>query len=146
MAVTAHLSVESSPKVIYAWPENHWDWTTHLPYKHGNRFGDVIHLGGQVALDTKANVLEPGDIVEQTKIAMKNIETVLAEYGASLDDIVKVTTFYQGGSSSDELHKNLMIRSNSYKTPGPATSGIPVPHLVYKNMMIEIEVIAIARN
>ncbi len=146
IAVTAHLSTNSSPKVTYAWPENHWDWTTHLPYKHGNRFGNVIHLGGQVALDSKANVLEPGDIVEQTKIAMKNIQTVLAEYGASLDDIVKVTTFYQGGSSSDELHKNLMIRSNAYNPPGPATSGIPVPHLVYKDMMIEIEVIAIARN
>jgi len=61
-----------------------------------------------------------------------------------MDDIVKVTTFYKGSASAYELHKNLMIRSNAFTKPGPATSGIPVPHLVYKHMMIEIEVIAIA--
>lgn len=146
IAVTAAVPTEGTPAVQYAWPEGHWDWTTHLPYKHGNRFGDVIHLGGQVALDIQANVLEPDDIVSQTHIALSNIGAVLAEFGATMDDIVKVTTFYQGTASADELHKNLIIRSNAFTKPGPATSGIPVPHLVYEHMMIEIEVIAIARS
>lgn len=127
----------------YSWPKGHWDWTAKLPYKHGNQCGNLIHLGGQVSLDSDANVLDPGDMVAQTQTAMDNIKKVLAEFGATLDDVVKVTAFYQGAASADALHQNLLIRSNSYTKPGPATSGIPVPSLVYENMLIEIEVIAV---
>ncbi len=130
----------------YAWPEGHWDWTTPLPYKHGNKCGKIIHLGGQVSLDSKANVMDPNNMVAQTRTAMDNIAKVLAEFGATLDDVVKVTTFYQGSASADELHQNLLIRSGSYTEPGPATTGIPVPGLVYESMVIEIEVTAMIDN
>ena len=142
----------ASSKTQYSWPDGHWDWTTTLPYKHGNKHPDkhggkhgasIIHLGGQVALDINAEVLHPGDIVAQTKIALQNIQTILQDLGATMNDVVKVTTFYQGSASAEGLHQNLTIRSDAFDTPGPATSGIPVPHLVYENMMIEIEIIAI---
>ena len=133
----------SQTAIRYSWPEGHWDWTTPLPYKHGNRFGEVIHLGGQVALDKHANVLHPDDMVQQTKIALNNIQTILADLGAAMDDIVKVTTFYKGSASAEALHENLHIRSKAFNTPGPATSGIPMPYLVYEAMVIEIEVIAV---
>ena len=126
----------------YSWPQGHWNWTSPLPYKHANRHGQLIHLGGQVALDINAAVLHPDDIVAQTRIALNYIETLLQDLGASFDDVLKVTTFYQGSASAEELHKNLSIRSAAFRTPGPATTGIPVPHLVYEHMMIEIEVIA----
>ena len=99
-----------------------------------------------MALDINAKVLHPNDIVSQTKIALQNIKSILMDLGASMDDVVKVTTFYQGSASADGLHENLMIRSNAFNKPGPATSGIPVPHLVYESMVIEIEVIAIVDN
>ena len=36
----------------YAWPEGHWDWPVHLPYRHGVKAaGQMIFLGGQVAMD-----------------------------------------------------------------------------------------------
>ncbi|WP_299845231.1 RidA family protein [uncultured Roseovarius sp.] len=127
----------------HAWPVGHWDWTTPLPYKHGNKCGQVIHVGGQVSLDSAANVVDPGNMVAQTRRAMANVEKVLADLGAGLDDVVKVTTFYQGNASAEALHENLLIRSNSYTAPGPATTGIPMPALVYRNMVIEIEVTAI---
>ena len=127
---------------VHVWPDGHWDWTTPLPYKHGNRCGRMIHVGGQVSLDSSAAVIDPGDMVAQTKRAMANVEAVLAELGAGLDDVVKVTTFYQGNASAEALHENLLIRSNSYTAPGPATTGIPMPALVYPDMVIEIEVTA----
>lgn len=141
MAVTAGVN-SGNVEREFSWPENHWNWTEKLPYKHGNRFGNLIHLGGQVALDSNARVLHPHDVVEQTRIAMGNIELVLAELGATLDDVVKVTTFYQGSASASALHGNLLIRSAAFQHPGPATSGIPVTNLVYEAMGIEIEVIA----
>jgi len=141
IAVTAAAGSKKE-SIKYAWPENHWNWTTPLPYKHGNRFGNLIHLGGQVALDINAKVLHPDDIVAQTRIALDNIQSILKDLGATMDDVVKVTTFYQGKASTSGLHQNLLIRSAAFNSPGPATSGIPVPHLVYENMQIEIEVIA----
>ena len=126
----------------HAWPEGHWDWTAPLPYKHGNRCGDMIHVGGQVSLDAQANVIDPGNMVAQTRRAMENVRRVLADLGATLDEVVKVTTFYQGAASAEDLHENLLIRSGSYTAPGPATTGIPMPALVYEDMVIEIEVIA----
>ena len=149
IAVTAHSTETGSSDadnygVRYSWPDGHWNWTTTLPYKHGNRCGKVIHLGGQVALDTNADVLHPDDIVAQTHVALDNIKTILADLDASMDDVIKVTTFYQGAASAEALHENLLVRSSAFQTPGPATSGIPVPYLVYEQMMIEIEVIAIS--
>lgn len=126
----------------FSWPDGHWDWTMKLPYKHGNSCSGIIHLGGQVSLDADANVIDPDDMVAQTHRAIDNIETVLANLGAGLDDVVKVTTFYQGSASAEALHDNLLIRSNAFTEPGPATTGIPVPNLVYERMLIEIEVIA----
>jgi len=142
IAVTAGVNNDINAPREFCWPENHWNWTEKLPYKHGNRFGNLIHLGGQVALDQQAQVLHPHDVVKQTRIALRNIESVLAGLGATLDDVVKVTTFYQGSASAEALHKNLLIRSASFQHPGPATSGIPVTHLVYESMVIEIDIIA----
>jgi enamine deaminase RidA (YjgF/YER057c/UK114 family) len=126
----------------HVWPEGHWDWPIHLPYKHGIRCGPMIYLGGQVALTPKGQVIDPGDLVAQTKIAMENIRRVLAGFGAGFDDVVKVTAFYEGGASADQLHKNLSVRSSCFTEPGPATTGIPVPFLAYEQMVIEIEVVA----
>jgi len=126
----------------HVWPEGHWDWPIHLPYKHGIKCGPMIFLGGQVALTPAGDVIKPGDLVEQTRIAMENIRRVLVGFGAGFDDAVKVTAFYVGSASADQLHKNLSIRSGCFTEPGPASTGIPLPFLAYEQMMIEIEIIA----
>jgi len=143
IAVTAMRGVDGHRlEKDYAWPEGHWDWTIPLPYKHGNKCGRIIHVGGQVSLDRSANVIDPDDMVAQTRRAMDNVVAVLAEFGATLDDVVKVTTFYQGEASAEALHENLLVRSSAYSAPGPATTGIPIPALVYERMVVEIEAIA----
>ncbi|KIC20356.1 hypothetical protein RA20_09075 [Leisingera sp. ANG-Vp] len=144
--IAATACAPGARRIRHVWPGGHWNWTAALPYKHGVASGQLIHVGGQVALDAQAKVLEPGDMVAQTRIAMDNAARVLEEFGAALDDVVKVTTFYQGNASAEALHENLLIRSNSYTAPGPATTGIPVPNLVYEDMVIEIEVIAMLEN
>lgn len=141
MAATAICGAAAETR-RYVWPEGHWNWSSKLPYKHGNQSGSVIHIGGQVALTPQAEVEHAGDMVAQTRTAMANIAKVLQDFGATLDDVVKVTTFYQGNASAEALHENLVVRSNSYTAPGPATTGIPVPALVYDGLLIEIEVIA----
>jgi enamine deaminase RidA (YjgF/YER057c/UK114 family) len=126
----------------YSWPEGHWDWPIKLPYKHGVKAGNTIFVGGQVALDESGNVLHPHDMIKQTELAMENIGRVLAEFGATLDDVVKVNIFYVGQGTKEDWEAAAKVRASYFKEPGPAATGIPVPALAYEGMMTEIEVIA----
>lgn len=128
----------------HVWPEGHWDWPIHLPYKHGVKCGPMIFMGGQVSLTPKGEVIDPGKMVPQTRTAMANIGKILDGFGAKLDDVVKILTYYTGGASATQLHENLAVRSSCFTEPGPATTGIPFPFLAYDQMLIEIDSIAMA--
>ncbi len=143
----AMLGTDGSPlPKQHAWPQGHWDWPIHLPFKHGVKCGNMIFLGGQVSLDQNANVIDPGEMEKQTHTSVENIQCVLDEFGAGMKDIVKLNTYYQGTSNPDDLHNNVNVRSSYFQKPGPASTGIPFPHLAYKDMLIEIEVIAMQES
>ena len=128
----------------HVWPEGHWDWPIHLPYKHGLKCGNMIYVGGQVSLTPEAKVIDPGDMPAQTRTSMANIATVLGLLDAELDDIVKVGAFYSAGCGAEALHANLRIRSDSFTEPGPASTGIPLSYLAFVDMVVEFEAIAMA--
>lgn len=131
-----------------SWPEGHWDWPIHLPFKHGLRCRNLVFVGGQVSMDPEANIIDPGEVEIQTGTSMDNIGKVLAEFGLDHSDIVKLNTYYQGSSGddgtldADALHRNVTIRGSYFEKPGPASTGIPFRCLAYEGMMIEIEAIA----
>ena len=127
----------------HVWPEKHWTWTTHLPYRHGLRCGDLVFVGGQVPLDPEARLLAPGDMVAQTKIAMDYIGRVLAELGLGFGHVVKVNSFYAGNVGVEVLLPNLETRFSYFPANGPTSTGIPVPTLAYEGMLTEIDVVAI---
>ena len=134
----------------HCWPEGHWDWPIHLPFKHGLKCRNLVFIGGQVSMDPDANIIDPGQMVKQTHTSMDNIGKVLAEFGLGHAEIVKLNTYYQGSTGdddstgADDLHSNVTIRGGYFEKPGPASTGIPFPCLAYEGMLIEIEAIAMA--
>src|SRR6266849_1666538 len=59
------------------------------PYSHAVRAGDYLFVTGQLGADPKTgDRLVPGGIVEQTHQVMRNLQTVLAGAGTSLDRAV----------------------------------------------------------
>ena len=132
----------------HCWPEGHWDWPIHLPFKHGLRCRNLVFVGGQVSMDPQANILDPGEMEAQTRTSMDNIGRVLDGFGLDHADIVKLNTYYEGSrgadvsSDADDLHSNVTIRGSYFNKPGPASTGIPFRCLAYENMLIEIEAIA----
>ncbi len=131
----------------HVWPDGHWDWPVHLPYRHGIRCGDLIFLGGQVPMNPDASIACIGDLKAQTDMAMEYIRRVLHELGLGFEHVVRINTFYATGTNrgdDDEAiwKTNLHARFAHFQPPGPATTGIPVPYLAYKDMNIEIDVIA----
>jgi len=134
----------------HCWPQGHWDWPIHLPFKHGLRCRNLVFVGGQVSMDAAANIIDSGEIEIQTRTSMDNIGKVLAGFGLDHSAIVKLNTFYQGSTGNDDsrdaddLHGNVTIRGSYFKKPGPASTGIPFRYLAYEGMMIEIEAIAMS--
>ena len=63
------------------------------PYSQGAVANGFCFVAGQVGLDPENNVIAPGDVRAQTTAAIERIETVLAEVGAELRDIVTATVF-----------------------------------------------------
>lgn len=130
----------------HVWPDDHWDWPNHVPYRHGIRCGDLVFLGGQVPLNPDASVACIGDLAAQTDMAMEYIRRVLEELNMDFRNVLRINTFYATGDSKDEdettWKENLHARFKHFQPPGPATTGIPVPYLAYPDMNIEIDIIA----
>lgn len=126
----------------HGWPEGHWDWPIHLPWKHACRAGDLVTVGGQVSLHGKGKVIDPGDLGRQTETALGNIERALATVDTRMSDVMQVTAFYQG--SPADLETVLARTRTAFGDRPPPIVLVPLPFLAYRDMVVEIEVIAVA--
>lgn len=63
-------------------------------YSAGRKVGNLIFTSGQVPRDANRFVIGKG-IVEQTEATFHNLQSVLSEHGAGLEDIVKATVHLQ---------------------------------------------------
>ena len=123
------------------WPEGHWDWPIHLPWKHGCRCGNLVTVGGQVSLRGSGEVVDPGDLAKQVPTSLANIERVLGGLDASADDVVRVTAFYERRRPADD---ELLAHALAEAFPSAASLTVPLPCLAYRDMVVEIEAVAVA--
>ena len=63
------------------------------PYSQAAVVNGFCFIAGQVGLDADNQVIAPGDVRAQTTVAIERMETILAEAGASLEDVVTATVF-----------------------------------------------------
>jgi 2-iminobutanoate/2-iminopropanoate deaminase len=75
----------------------------HGPFSQAFRHGDIVYVAGQVAYDGMSGKPVLGDIKEQTRQTLKNLQANLEAAGSSLDKCMKLTcilpnfpTDYQG--------------------------------------------------
>ncbi|HET7305185.1 MAG TPA: RidA family protein [Segeticoccus sp.] len=61
-------------------------------YSHGTLSGNLLHLGGQTALDADLRIV-PGGIVEQFRQAFGNVLATLRAAGGEPRDLVSVTIY-----------------------------------------------------
>jgi len=65
-----------------------------LPFHPAVRAGDYIFVSGQVGKDANGNMIH-GSIEEETAATIETIKRVIAEEGATLADVVRVTTYLE---------------------------------------------------
>ena len=103
--------------------------------------GRMIFASGQVAREVDGQLVGRGDIRAQTRKTLQNLQAVLAEAGATMDDVVKVTVFVTNLSEHfAAIHE---IRAEFFAAPYPASTLVEVSQLVDPEMLIEIEAIAV---
>ncbi|HZM84636.1 MAG TPA: RidA family protein [Candidatus Limnocylindrales bacterium] len=105
--------------------------------------GALAFVSGQVALDDEGNLVGPGDLAEQTRQAMRNLEGVLAQLGATWADVVKfgwyltdVTEIQQVRDIRDEF-----IRPVLGDRPNPASTLVQVAGLFSPGFLVEVEAV-----
>lgn len=57
------------------------------PYSPGFVAGNILYVGGTLALDAEGKTVAPGDVRAQTKFVLDTVEAVIKEAGGTLKDI-----------------------------------------------------------
>jgi enamine deaminase RidA (YjgF/YER057c/UK114 family) len=100
----------------------------------------LVFISGQLARDKSGNIVGPRDMRAQIKQVGENIRAALEAVGATLDDLVKTTTFV---TDIDEFFRHVDVRHDYLGVALPASTTIEVRRLSHPDLMVEIEAIAV---
>jgi reactive intermediate/imine deaminase len=110
-------------------------------YSHAAKSGGLLFVAGQVAQDQEGNLVGRGDIEAQAVQVFENLRAVLASAGASLDDVVKLTTY---ATSVAYRAKIAEVRARYFNTYFPPNTFVVVASLATPEYLLEIEAVAAA--
>ena len=111
------------------------------PYTHSVAASGLIFAAGTIAHDIDAGFAAP-EIEAQTRQAFANLEAALAEQGASLSDIVKMTVYLK--NPADMRAMNTVYAAYFPNNP-PARTTVPGADWGHPNILIELDAIAVKR-
>lgn len=108
-------------------------------YSHGLKVdisdSEMFFVTGQIAMDKDGNAVAPNDIVKQTEFVFKNIQEILNEGGASLDDVVKTVIYVTDISKFKDIS---IIRNKYFGKAKPVSTLVEINKTVKDGCDIEI--------
>lgn len=108
------------------------------PYSQAVRFGNLLFISGQIAINQKTGELESGSIEKETRQIMENLKSVLQSAGLEFSDVIKSSIFL---SDMEDFKKVNAIYGSYFSEIPPARETVAVKTLP-KNANVEISVIA----
>ncbi len=117
-----------------------WNYSKDASFAQGVEVGDTIYVAGQAALDDKGKVVGIGDMRAQARKTFANIAAILAEAGASMEDVVKITAYITDVSRYGEY---TAVRKEVFTRQLPASATVSVPALVIPELLVEVEAVAV---
>jgi enamine deaminase RidA (YjgF/YER057c/UK114 family) len=125
---------------------NPWTWQDQFGFVHANVISDgqrVAYCAGQTSVDEAGVPVHPGDMSAQLTQAIANLETVLAQSGMTLADVVRLTyyvtdldAFFAAGETLGRLLGQGGCR--------PTSTLLGVARLAFPEFLIEVEATAVA--
>lgn len=107
-------------------------------YSNAIRVGNMIFISGQLPIDPATGKI-PAGIQAQTRQAIANIRHILADAGASLDDVVKSTVMITEMMLFSEMNE---VYAQEFNPPYPARSAMGVRELP-QGALLELDVTAV---
>ena len=108
-------------------------------YSHAAKSGGLVFTAGQVAQDVEGAVVGKGDIEAQAVQVFENLKAVLAASGATLDDVVKLTTYTTSLAYRPKIAE---VRARYFQTYFPPNTFVVVASLATPEYLLEIEAVA----
>ncbi len=125
---------------------NPWTWQDQFGFVQANVVSGgrrVAYCSGQTSVDADGNPMHAGNMAAQIEQALANLETVLAESGMDLSDVVRLNyyvtdldAFFAAGETLGTFLTNGGCR--------PASTLLGVARLAFPELLIEIEATAVA--
>ena len=106
----------------------------------GIQVGELLFVSGQVAQDNEGNVVASGDCEAQACQVMSRMRTIVEGAGASMQDVVKITTFLTDVADYPAFNK---VRSETFPSSPPASSTVIVAGLVRPEFLVEVEAVVL---
>jgi enamine deaminase RidA (YjgF/YER057c/UK114 family) len=128
-----------SPSDLQPWPEG-------AEFSHAVRCGNVVFVGGQMAINHEGIIQRPRDIVGQAEYTIENMRAALKSVGADLDAVVKLNTFYVGSGTIKDWEVAAQVRSAAFTKSGPAATGVAVPGPYPGGVLLRQDSIAILQS
>ncbi|MEV0973707.1 NAD(P)-binding domain-containing protein [Microtetraspora glauca] len=108
-------------------------------YSHAVRFGDLLFVSGQVALDAGGQIVGRDDIARQSEYIFENLGRILANQGSSFGDVIHIKTFV---TDMDRLADYGNVRARYVTGEPPSSTTVEVSRLFHPDVLLEVEVIA----
>ncbi|HYP46920.1 MAG TPA: Rid family detoxifying hydrolase [Propionibacteriaceae bacterium] len=108
------------------------------PYSQAVVAGGFVFCSGMAGIDRATGNI-PSGIEAQTEQALRNLDAVLQEAGASLADLVKTTIFY---ANVDDFSRLNAVYARHMPDPPPARSA-PANVRLPRGLLVSIEAIAV---
>ena len=131
------LKTVINPSQLYA--------STHFGFSHAvqQHKGQTIHLAGQVAWDSDAQLVGGDSIAGQAKQVLENLKQVLAEVGAGPEHVVRLRTYLVDHTTEDVIELSQLLL-DFYNGHAPAANTmLGVTQLALPGLRVEIEGIAV---
>jgi 2-iminobutanoate/2-iminopropanoate deaminase len=107
------------------------------PFSHAVRWGDLLFVSGQMPTDPATGKLVPGNIKEQAEQVRQNLEAVLAQFGATLDDALMIRVYL---TSFEDYNPFNEVYRGWFRGPLPSRTCVGVTGLAV-GASVEIDLI-----
>ena len=105
------------------------------------KVGDTIYIAGQVSHDDKGKIVGRKDMEAQMRQAYNNIQKILEQYGATMDNVVEeilfVTDMETAFAAATKCRREIFSG-----TPIVASTIVQIQRLAFPELMIEIRCVA----